>query len=130
MDKSTRIAAIALLFFNGISAIFGGGCLIYDPSGEFLQLPIDLLDNSGFSDFLIPGIVLFSINGLFNLWVGLYGIRKNKLFPNLTIVCGLCLTIWLTIQIMIIKDFYAPLHVPYYLVGIALIVLGFKLKTE
>ena len=130
MEKSIRITAIVLLFFNGISATFGGGSLIYDPSGKFLRLPLDLLDNSGFRNFLIPGIILFSINGLFNLLVGIFGIRKNKLFPKLAIICGLLLTIWLTVQILIIKDFFAPLHIPYYLVGIALIVLGFKLKSN
>ena len=130
MKNSTRILAIVLLFFNGISALYGGGSMIYDPSGQNLQMPIELLDRSPFDNFLIPGIILFSVNGLLNLIVGILGIRKNDLFPNLTLLCGLLLTAWLTIQIIMIKEFYAPLHVTYYLVGIALFILGLKLRRN
>jgi hypothetical protein len=128
MAKSTRIIAIILLFFNGVSAIFGGGGLILDPTGASMQMPIEFLASSPFNNFLIPGIILFSVNGLFNLFVGILGIRKNAMFPSLTIVCGLLLTAWLTVQIVIIKDFYAPLHLTYYLIGILLMFLGFKLR--
>lgn len=124
-----RIVAIVLLFFNGASAILGGGGLILDPTGVSMQMPIELLDFSPFNSFLIPGIILFTVNGLFNLYVGILGIRKNKMFPSLTILCGSFLTAWLTIQIVIIKDFYPPAHLPYYLIGIMMIFLGFKLRT-
>jgi hypothetical protein len=130
LKNSTRNLAIVLLFFNGISALFGGGSMIYDPSGQDLQMPIELLDTSPFDNFLIPGIILFSFNGLLNLIVGVLGIRKNHLFPNLTLLCGLLLTAWLTIQIILIKEFYAPLHITYYLVGIALIILGLKMRMN
>jgi len=123
-----RIVAIVLLFFNGASAILGGGGLILDPTGVSMQMPIAFLESSPFNNFLIPGIILFTVNGLFNLYVGILGIRKNKLFPSLTILCGSFLTAWLTIQIVIIKDFYPPAHLPYYLIGIMMIFLGFKLR--
>jgi len=129
MEKSTRKVAIALLFFNAFSAMYGGSSLIYDPTGDFLQLPIELLESSPFSNFIIPGIILFTVNGLFNLFVGILGIRKNAMFPSMTIACGLLLTAWLTIQIVIIKDFYPPAHLPYYLIGILMIFLGFKLRA-
>jgi hypothetical protein len=117
------------LFFNGVSAIFGGGGLILDPSGALMQMPIELLEFSPFNNFLIPGFILFIVNGLFNLFVGILGIRKNAMFPSLTIVCGLLLIAWLTIQIVLIKDFYPPAHLPYYLIGILMIFLGFKLRA-
>jgi hypothetical protein len=129
MARSTRIIAIVLLFFNGISAIFGGGGMILDPTGTSMQMPIELLEFSLFDSFLIPGIILFTVNGLFNLYVGVLGIRKSKIFPSLTILCGLLLTSWLTIQIIIIRDFYAPAHLTYYLIGILMIFVGFKLRV-
>ena len=128
MAKFPRVISIVLLFFNGISAIFGGGGLILDPTGSSMQMPIELLECSPFSNFLIPGIILFSVNGLFNLFVGILGIRKNTWFPLLTIVCGLLLVSWLTIQIIMIRDFYPPAHLTYYMVGIIMVFLGFKLR--
>jgi len=128
MAKSTRIIAIVLLFFNGVSAIFGGGGLILDPTGASMQMPIEFLESSPFHNFMIPGFILFTVNGLFNLYVGILGIRKSKIFPSLTVACGFLLTSWLTIQIIIIRDFYPPAHLTYYLVGIMMIYLGFKLR--
>ncbi len=128
MVRSTRIVAIVLLFFNGISAILGGGGLILDPTGISMQMPLELLEFSPFNNFLIPGIILFTVNGLLNFYVGILGIRKSKMFSPLTIACGFLLTSWLTIQIILIRDFYPPAHLTYYVVGILLMFLGFKLR--
>ena len=110
--------------------MFGGGGLIFDPTGEAMQMPIEFLKDSPFENFLIPGIILFIVNGLFNLFVGILGLKKKRIFPVLTVLCGLFLTAWLSIQIIIIKSFYAPLHMPYYSVGIALILFGLILRKQ
>ena len=130
MKKSTRNTAVIILFFNAVSAMFGGMGLIIDPSGKIMQMPIEFLEHSPFVDFLIPGIILFTVNGLFNLFVGILGVKKKRIFPLLTGLCGLMLVVWLSIQIMIIKGFYAPLHVPYYSVGFALLVFGILLSKQ
>jgi hypothetical protein len=55
-----------LLAFLGLSAAGGGGTLIISPSGKLLGgLPLSILKNSPFPDFLIPGIILFVVLGLF-----------------------------------------------------------------
>lgn len=130
MKKSTRIAAICVLFFNALGALFGGGAMVYDPTGEFLGLPIDFLDKAPFNDFLIPGIILLTINGLFNLMVGILGIMKNRIFPELTMLCGVLLGGWLSIQIIMIRQFYVPAHLPYFIIAITLIYLGFRLRRQ
>jgi hypothetical protein len=53
-----------LLAFLGVSALFGGGVLIISPSGRLLGMPLSMLDKSPFTDFLIPGLILFIILGL------------------------------------------------------------------
>jgi hypothetical protein len=54
-----------LLAFLGLSAIGGGGALIISPSGKLLGgLPLSILKNSPFHNFLIPGIILFIVLGL------------------------------------------------------------------
>ncbi len=55
---------LALLFLLGLGALFGGGVLIISPSGDLIGMPLSLLKNSPFTNFIIPGIVLFSILGL------------------------------------------------------------------
>lgn len=95
-----------------------------DPSGEMMQMPLDFLRHSPFPDFLIPGIILFTFNGIFSFVIAVLTILKVKFYPWLVIFEGFTLTIWLTVQIIFIKMFYPPLHIPYYLTGIFLIVTG------
>jgi hypothetical protein len=66
--KSTtaRNILLLLLAFLGLSAIGGGGALIISPSGKLLGgLPLSILKRSPFNNFLVPGIILFIVLGLF-----------------------------------------------------------------
>jgi hypothetical protein len=124
MRIKLRIAAILLLFFNAIGALWGGFGLIYDPSGAFMQMPVGFLEPSPFNNYLIPGIILFVFNGLLCLVAAIFAIIKHKIFPYFIIFQGVVLLTWLTVQIIMIQLFYAPLHLPFYFVGLVLIIVG------
>jgi hypothetical protein len=62
--KTTRNILLLLLLFLGLGAVGGGGVLIVSPSGKWFGMPLSLLDHSPFSDFLLPGIILFVVLGL------------------------------------------------------------------
>jgi len=63
--KLSRNILITLLTFLGFSAIGGGGALIISPSGKLLGgLPLSILEHSPFTDFRIPGIILFLFLGV------------------------------------------------------------------
>ncbi|MFM9910779.1 MAG: hypothetical protein ACKVOW_15680 [Chitinophagaceae bacterium] len=65
-SKMAKNIHLFLLSFLGLSAIAGGGALIISPSGKLLGgLPLSILKNSPFDNFLIPGIILFVVLGLF-----------------------------------------------------------------
>jgi hypothetical protein len=119
-----RITAIILLLLNAIGALWGGFGLIYDPSGEFMQMPLDFLAYSPFSNYLIPGIILFIFNGLLCLLAAVFAIIKHRIYPYFIVFQGVVLAGWLTVQIIMIQVFYAPLHLPFYLIGLALIIFG------
>ena len=59
-----RNILIGLLAFLGVGAIFGGGALIISPSGELLGMPLSMIKDSPFPDFLVPAIFLFTFLGL------------------------------------------------------------------
>jgi hypothetical protein len=128
--KTKRITALILLFFNGISAIFGGVGLMADPGGEAMQMPLEFLENTPFKDFLIPGIILFTFNGILSLMIFVLTILKVKRYAWFIIFQGCVLIIWLTVQIIMIEKFYPPLHIPYYLVGILLVISGSLLVKD
>lgn len=118
-----RISSIILLLFNGIGAVYGGLLLIVDPSGTSIGLPLDLLGNSPFPNYFIPGLVLFIVNGLCSLiTVGLAAYKWNH-FPKAIFFQGMALITWLMVQLIVIKYIYF-LHYVMGSVGILLIVFG------
>lgn len=65
-SKKARNIHLVSLAFLGLSAIGGGGALIISPSGKLLGgLPLSILQHSPFDNFLIPGIILFIVLGVF-----------------------------------------------------------------
>ena len=127
MHRIFRIIAIILLLFNAISALFGGWGLMSDPSGETMEMPLRFLEHSPFKDFRIPGVILFITNGLFSLLFAVMVVLKFMNYSWLVIFQGFILIGWLIIQIIMIRDFYGPLQVLYFSVGILLISTGWIL---
>jgi hypothetical protein len=62
-------ALIAVLIFLGVSGLFGGVAFIAAPDGHILHAPKSWLENIPFSDFLIPGLLLFFVVGVLPLLV-------------------------------------------------------------
>jgi hypothetical protein len=81
-----------------------------------------------FQELLNTGYILFTVNGLFNIFAATLTIMNKKGYEFLIIYAGLMLTIWLTIQIIIIKLFFPPLHLTYYIIGLIMITSGLMLR--
>jgi hypothetical protein len=130
MHNLFRIIAIIILFFNAVSALFGGWALMSDPSGETLDMPLRFLEHSPFENFLVPGIILFVTNGIFSLLFAVMVLLKFMNYSWLVIFQGFILVGWLIIQIIMIREFYAPLHILYFSIGLLLIAAGWILARQ
>jgi len=73
-----RNLLIFLLIFLGLGAIFGGGILIVSPSGKIFGMPLSMLENSPFNNFLVPGICLFVILGIVPIGLSVALIKKPE----------------------------------------------------
>ena len=114
---TTRNILVVLLFFLGMGAIFGGTVFIISPSGELFGMPLSMLNNSRFKNFLIPGIILFLVLGLAPVAIAIALIKKPvnrvleafNLYKDMhwtwtyTIYIAFALIIWIQIQMMIIQ---------------------------
>ena len=58
---------IGVMLFMSFGALFGGYSLVRDPSGGLLGMSVEWLGHTGFSDYLIPGLILFSTLGVLPL---------------------------------------------------------------
>ena len=131
MVKIIRIIVLILLFILGIGALYGGLSFITDPTGESIQISIEVLDGTPFTNFLIPGIILLLANGLLPLAVAILTIKKSKYYPWFIILQGCVLMGWLTGELIInIELFFPIMHYPLYTIGILFIVFGFIIKKR
>ena len=64
---STRNIHLLLLAFLGLGAVFGGAVLIISRYGKLFGMPLSLLRTSPFNNFLIPGIILFTVLGVIQI---------------------------------------------------------------
>lgn len=128
MKLLLTIVAAALLLFNGIGALYGGWSLMAYPDGSNLQMPIEWLERTPFSDFLIPGIILFIANGLCSIFVFVALLFQHKKSPLLVMAQGVILMGWIVVQILLVQK-YHPLQLILGTVGVALLVTGWLMRS-
>jgi len=77
----SKLIFTALCFLHGflsVNALAGGCLLMVKPSGALLGMQKDWLDDSVFSNYFIPGLLLFSMMGLVSLICLIGLIRKPQ----------------------------------------------------
>jgi hypothetical protein len=108
--------------FQSLSGLFGGLMLILDPSGNSLNMPLSLLNNSPFINYLIPGLILFFILGVIP-FVVLNGLWKKKGWSWYgSLFVSLALIIWIAVEVLMIGyQAEPPLQLIYGLASILLL---------
>jgi hypothetical protein len=121
-----KIAAVLgiLQAFVAIGAIPAGFSMIIRQDGSGLGMTTDLLKNSPFPDFLIPGLFLFFINGLLNMAAAILSFMRYKFSGIPGLFLGTALMTWICIQVYYIRlsSFMQPL---FFCIGLAEIALSF-----
>lgn len=107
---------VFLLFFQAVSALYGGISLVFDPSGALLKMGPEMLGNTPFNSFLIPGLILGLLFGIVPLlliypllaqphwrWTRKLNIYKNRYWAwTVSLYVGLGLIIWNGVQVAMI----------------------------
>ena len=118
-----RVISILLLLFNGVSALIGGWGLVSNPSGEKMQMPLELLRHSPFRDYLIPGLILFTVLGIGSITAAIVSIGRTPHYSLWIIVLGVLMAGWILVQILMLQTLHW-LHYLYGGTGWALLLLG------
>ena len=127
--KSEKTISVILGIIQSVvalSAIPAGLLIILQPDGSELGIPIGILDSSPFSDFLIPGLFLFAINGLGQGFAAFSSFKQYRFYRTLGFILGVALTLWIIIQVYFINPVHY-LQVIYFVIGIAEVVLSLYL---
>lgn len=134
MNNNKPLASKLLILLHillGMGAVSGGVVLVIDPSGGLIKMPITLLENSPFNSFLIPGIILFAVLGVFPLIIAFALVTKwqwkaaNRLniFTDMhwswafSLYIGFALIIWITVEVFYMKEI-SLLHIAYIFLGL------------
>jgi len=127
--KRARTVSLVLLFFLGLSALPAAIFMLMDPSGSEMGLPAEMLDQTPFDSFLIPGILLGFFNGILSLLFAILVVKKHRLQAWMVMFQGSVLMIWLTVEVLM-GLYYPALTLPYYLVAILLLSCGLLMKLS
>lgn len=129
MKNPVRQLTIGLLLFNGITSVFGGLMLISKPDGSGLGMSPETLQFSPFTSFLIPGIILFTANGLLSLLVAFITIRQVSGYSWLIILQGCILLGWICVQMVMLQTVNS-LQIIFGIAGMLLIAAGLRLSRK
>jgi len=103
--------------------------MVLSPNGSSSGFNVDLLGNSPFNSYLIPGILLVSIIGLGHL-VGSYFSLKFKILAGYSgIILGLALFIWIMIQMILLGNI-SWLQPIFLVIGITELALGISVYNK
>lgn len=122
-SRLPRILSVVLTYFTGLNALIAGGLFIGDPTGASIGMDQSYLAHSPFTSFLIPGLVLFTVNGLLNVATGTLVLMRRGPYAWLTIFQGVMLGGWILVQMAMVRDFN-PLHAIMLTIGVALLGCG------
>jgi hypothetical protein len=128
----TAMAQLILAAVQAAGAIGGGIGLVQDPVNN-IGMPVSLLDGTPFKDYLIPGLILLIVVGLFSLLVFVGLLLRWKAAWWLALASGGGLVIWIVSEVALLG--YLPgagigLQILFGLVGVAILVLTLVRPTR
>lgn len=125
-SRLLHIALLIGLLFGSVSA-FGGFVMLLTPSAG--GLPHELLNNSPFSSFVFPGVILGLVVGGTQLLGAIGLLRKWPHSSEWIAIAGFGMIVWIYAEIYIVKQI-SWLQTVYFALGIAeLILLFLRMKS-
>jgi hypothetical protein len=129
MKRILFLSQGVIQIFVGLGAAVSGALLILYPSGELLQAPLDMLKGSPFQNFLLPGIILFLVNGVGQFVAGVLTFRRHPLSGYVGAVFGFALMIWIFVQVNMIGGGHS-LQYSYFFFGVVETALSFEIQNH
>lgn len=128
MPDVYRKIAVGLLFLVSINALAAGYSFFTDPTGGGLGISTGYLRKSApFTDYLLPGIVLFAVLGVVSSVIAVWALLRQKNYPFLILFQGSIIVGWIIIQLMMVTTFHI-LHLIIGVIGLVVMAIGYKLQ--
>ena len=114
---------------TAVGAIPAGLSMIFQPDGTGIGLSTGILEGSPFNNYIIPGLFLFFVNGLANVFGVVLSFRKSKKADVFGLSLGILLVMWICIQVWItgLIHFLQP---TFFVIGVIEIVSSYILRLN
>jgi hypothetical protein len=129
IDNGMKLLLFILISFVALTAIISGLLIISKPDGSIINIPISLLQNTPFKNFLVPGIILTAVVGGINLVAVVYNIKRHAARYNWAMAGGITITGWIIVQMVLIGTFNW-LQFIYLGTGVLTILVAYQLKGK
>ena len=127
-SRSLRVSLGLLQVLVSVGAVPAGIGLVTDPSGGNLGLPPAWVADSVFGTYLVPGIVLLTVNGIGSLVGAVLTFTRHRLAGTVAALLGIFLVAWIGVQMSVIP--YSVLQPLYVAVGLVELFLGLRLRAR
>jgi len=123
---ATVWALTALILLQALGGIPAGAGMVADPVAN-IGMPLDMLEGSPFEDYLIPGLILLIVLGVFPLTVFVGLLRRRRCAWWMSVAVGAGLIIWILTELALLG--YLPgiglaLQIAFGVVGAAILALA------
>ncbi|WP_353815108.1 hypothetical protein [Agromyces sp. SYSU T00266] len=120
MQGIARRVLLTVQIFVGITSVLGGAALVLggvlDFSGTAMAIPLDYLDGSPFTSFVIPGLALALVVGGTHLVAFVMLSRRMRWAMIACAVAGFGMLVWVFVQMVFIP--FSPLQAVYFGLGL------------
>ena len=99
-----RLILLIVLAYEAAGALLGGSLLVLAPDGRLMNMPVAIM-RGAFSDFLIPGVILFGLGMLAIMALISVQQRDGAEWMMSSVAIG-ALTIWFWVEIAILQELH------------------------
>jgi hypothetical protein len=119
-----------LVAFVALTATFSGLIIISNPAdGGMINLQKELLNNTPFKNFLVPGIILTVLVGGVNMMAVFLNIKRHPARYNWAMAGGILISGWIVVQ-MILLSAFSWLQFVYLGIGVLIVLTAYQLKGK
>lgn len=120
---------LILVSFVAVTSALSGLIMMSNPDGGVMNLPLNILEDTPFRDFQVPGIILTTFVGGINFLAVVYNLQRHSSRYNWAIGGGLIISGWVIVQMILIQAFHW-LQFLYLGIGVFIILLAYQLKGK
>jgi hypothetical protein len=115
--------------FTAFTSTISGVLMIGKPDGSLLQLPLSMLQETPFPNFLVPGILLTTLVGGVNLVAVYFNIQRLPARYSWAMAGGCMICGWIIVQVLLINSIHW-LHAIYFCIGLMIVLTAYELKGK